>query len=395
MGPPLGLRPAGLPRDDLHRPPGDGHVHPFTEDRGDWRSGRAPGLKHWAYWYRKGGDGFDLHIPAYGRSVWQGPDSPPELLARVAQFEHATGGVEWKGEATITSDAFLRRRLRRTLRPTDHPPPVVSGEAHEVQEVWHRLAREDEHSYRWVHALDLNLAYATGASSIALPTGPYEHVDWPTFDPNVAGVYFVEDDDEARGRWVTAPTFQRLEALGFHAVEGYVWPESGRHLRPWYEMLRDGRAELLESGGDALLAVKAVCREGLGRMASKVRTVPDGKSIDDDPLYQPYWAWAVIAEVRERLLARVAGLPVARNGRRVQPVAIDVDCLYFLSNRESPAALAVGIGLPLGDGLGQFKPAGSCSGKVGRAALKLERSNDAVDSLREACKLSTKERAIQ
>jgi hypothetical protein len=379
----------GFP-DKIYPRHGEGHVHPFTTGRGQWGSGRSPGLKHWAYWYRKGGVGFDLHIPAYGRGTWQGVDSPPELLARVAQFDHATGGVEWKGEGTITSDAFLRRRLRRSLRPTEHPPPVESGEAVETAAQWHRPLTEDEapasggHAGAfYIHGLDLNLAYAAGASSVPLPTGPCEHVDWPTFDANLAGVYLIPEGTTAR--WVTAPTFQRWEAGGGHALEGYVWPDSKRHLRAWYEMVRDARAELLEGGGAALEAVKVICHEGVGRMASKVRTLPAGKTLADDPTYQPYWAWAVIAEVRERLLARVDGLKDPK-GVRVRPVAIDVDCLYFASRRSSPAALAVALQLPLGNGLGQFKPAGTCKVKQVAEALASDHTPDAIKALKAACR---------
>lgn len=353
---------------------GDGVSHPFFETRGDWLGGRSPGLKAWGYWYKRGGHGFDLHVPAYGRSVWQESPNAPHLAAHVALFDKATGGVPWKGNGTITSDAWLRRRLRRTLRPTELPPPVADGSAHEVPMVWHRPARPDERNLRYCHGLDLNLAYAAGASSLPLPTGAYTHLELPRFDPKLAGVYLVEVEGETR--WVTAPTMQRLAAAGVQALEGYVWPESGRHLRAWYEMIRDARTELLEMGGPALGALKDVCREGLGRMASKVRTIPDGRRLEDDPMYQPYWAWAVIAEVRERILLRAGGVSV-------DPVAIDTDALYFLSSRHSPETLAATMGLPLGTGLGQFKSAGTCKASAARAALEQPRTSRALADLRE------------
>lgn len=375
----LGLPPEIYTRDGTsHRGPFE---HPFTRNCGEWR-GR--GLQAWGYWYIKGGHGFDLHVPAYGRAVWQRCESAVELGAYVAMFDRATKGVAWKGNGTITSDVYLRGRLRKVLKPTEHPPPVASGAAHEVPAVWHRNPGDDERGFRYCHGLDLNLAYASGASSIPLPMGAYRHLEWPAFDPKVAGVYLVESTShEAPGmagtRWVTAPTMQRLDAAGVHALEGYLWPDSKRHLRPWYEMVRDARMALLEHGGPALIAVKDVCREGLGRMGSKTRTLPPGKTLADDPTYQPYWAWAVIAEVRERLLTRVAALDV-------QPVAIDTDALYFLSSRPSPSALAVALGLPLGDGLGQFKPAGTCLASSARMALAQPRTSRAVAALREAMK---------
>ena len=187
-------------------------------------------------------------------------------------------------------------------------------------------------------------------------------------------MYLVEVGEGTR--WVTAPTMERLQAKGIMALEGYVWPAAGRHLRPWYEMIRDARAELLSVGGPALAALKSTCHEGVARLASKARTVPDGKTLADDPTWQPYWAWAVIAEARERLLDRIGRLPV-------EPLAIDTDCLYFLSSRPSPEILAVRLGLPLGDGLGEFKPAGTCSAKAAREAMSDKRSSRAVEALRE------------
>jgi hypothetical protein len=368
----------GFPPNISVREHGAGEVHPFTETRGEWTSGRSPGLKAWAYWFRRGGKGFDLHIPLYGReSFWDEAQSAPELLAHVARFDRATGGVAWKGNGTITSDAFLRRRLRRVLAPTELPPPVESAKAREVALIWCREPRSSERGFHYVHALDLNLAYAAPASSIALPTGACNHLELPTWRRGDAGVYLVEVEGSAK--WVTAPTMERLQAKGHAALEGYVWPSSGRHLRPWYEMISHARAELLGVGGPPLDALKAVCHEGVARLQSKARTVPEGKTLADDPTYQPYWSWALIAELRERLLARVEALDV-------EPLAIDTDCLFFLSSRSSPSALAVRLGLPLGDGLGQFKPAGSCSARDAREAMAGLRSANAVDALRDLCK---------
>ena len=292
---PLGL-PATLEPSDPRWP--DVAAHPWTDDCGTFGAGRWPGLREWAYWYRKGGEGFHLNIPAYGRPTWQGCESAAELAGRVAMFDRATGGVVWRGSPTITSDAFLRDRYSRGLAPTELPPPMTSNAAHEVAMVWRREPTADEAGLRYCHALDLNLAYASGASSLPLPTGECVHLELPAFDPTMAGVYFIDDD--AKGQWVTAPTMERLNAKGVHAIEAYVWPNSRRHLRPWYEMLRDARLALLEGGGPALDAVKDICHWGLGRMQSKKRTLAAGKVLGDDPLYQPYWAWAVIAETRER-----------------------------------------------------------------------------------------------
>ena len=373
------LVPLGFPP-SLHAPrSGEGVDHHFTRERGEWTSGPRGGLRSWGYWYKRGGHGFDLHVPAYGRGPFGSIETAGELLHRVAQFDKATGGMAWKGTGAVTSDAYLRRRLRKVLRPTELPEPMASGAALERPAIWHRPAGEGEQRLRYCYAFDLNLAYAAPASSLPLPLGECRHVEWPTFDPKMAGVYLVEVDGVAR--WVTAPTLQRLEAKGNSPLEGYVWPDSKRHLRGWYETVRDARAELLEGGGPALVAVKDVCREGLGRMASKVRTVPDGQELADDRTFQPYWAWAVIAEARERLLGRLEAMPDS-----AAVVAVDTDCIYVLSSSTSASMLGVRLGLPMGEGLGQFKHAGTGSGREAREALEERRSSRAVAILRELVK---------
>jgi hypothetical protein len=167
-----------------------------------------------------------------------------------------------------------------------------------------------------------------------------------------------------------------MSQLGYEPLEAYVWPEHGRHLRGWYEMLRDARLELL-GGGAALQAVKQTCRMGLGRLSSERRSLTRGaEALEDDPLFQPYWDWAAIAELRCRLQRRVAAL-------KVVPVAVHTDAIYFLSSRKDPDALGEAFGLPMGDGLGQFKAAGSCRASDAREALSLPESSAAVTALAE------------
>ena len=83
-----------------------------------------------------------------------------------------------------------------------------------------REPRTSERGFHYVHALDLNLAYATPASSVDLPTGACHHLELPTWKRGDAGVYLVEVEGESR--WVTAPTMERLQARGIAALEGYV-----------------------------------------------------------------------------------------------------------------------------------------------------------------------------
>jgi hypothetical protein len=390
----------------------------FTSESGSWVSSR-PGLCTHSHWYQKGvRGGFDLHIPHYsthdrsGRSPFADTESPAELLIELLRFEGATGGMVWRGTGAMTSERWLRERLRSTLTTTELPPPITerSVKALEVACMWHRRPNPQEENYRYCHSLDLNLSYAAPASSVELPTGAVEHREWPTFDKTLPGIYLFEPDpwvgelpppwsmqgqfEDSTAMWVTAPTAERMTQLGYEPLEAWVWPEvpvtargkavSRRHLRGWYEVLRDARTELLPGGGAALEAVKVVCRTGLGRMASEARTLRPGMEyLDDDPTYQPYWDWAVIAELRCRVQRRISQLSV-------MPVAVITDALYFLSSRADPPRLGEVLGLPIGDGLGEFKAGGTISAKDAREALDTDESSWAGQRLLEAFKAVTR-----
>ena len=395
------LENLGLPRGIRVSGPGEVVSHPFFARASSLTSSRA-GLAAWSYWYTPGGSGFDLHIPAYsGDSPFSGVSTPGGLGAAVVAWSRASGGVRWAGAGSITSDLFLRARLRAVLAPTAAPPPVEHYLAQETAYLWHRAPGEHERGFKYCHGLDLNLAYAAAASSLELPLGPVEHAPFPFtgFDKRVPGVYLFEpprwsspgpapwvelEEDGSTAVWVTGPTAERMVGMGLEPLEGWIWPQHGRWLRPWYEMLRGAREELLEGPPAALAAVKQTCRQGLGRLSSERRTLPRGAEyLEDDPTFQPYWNWAVIAEVRCRLWQRVAQL---RERALVVPVAIDTDALYFLSSRRTPEALADGVGLPYGEGLGQFKAHGSCKASAAREVLELPDTGRAVAALRELVK---------
>lgn len=390
----LGLPEAPGPRGAPAAPPAFwGDSGPFSSSRGEPSA--------WSYWYRPGGVGFDLHIPAYGdgRHPFKGIGTAAELLVEAVRFYSATGGVRWAGTAAITSDVYLRPRLAK-LAPTQCPPPVTDHLADELALVWHRVPDAGERAARYLHALDLNLAYAAAASSLELPTGPCQHSDWPELGRRPApGLYlfdpgpwafegpppYVRDPrtTEPDGPlWVTAPTAERMAAYGYEAIEAWRWPQHGRHLRGWYEMLRDGRTALLDEQGPAYEALKMVCRWGLGRMAAdERRTLPKGvEYLEDDPTFRPYWAWAVIAETRCRLQRRVAALGAL-------PVAVDTDALYFLASTPHTEHLGVELGLPIGRWLGQYRGHGRiAAGPAVEVLTSGAESPTVVGALRELVK---------
>ena len=349
----------------------------------------SPVLSGFSKWWRPGGFGFSLHIPALENdSAFAGAPGAYELLCDIAWYEHATRGtLPWRGGGTITSDAWLRetyrsRRRKVELAVTEHPMPVLNGAAREARWYWSRPPIGPERNMRYCHALDLNLAYAAVAGSLPLPSGGVVHTELPTFDKRKPGIWLIEpeewsdpylpapwQDDHRRHRegphWVTTPTMERCDQLGLWPIESYTWPESHAFMRPWYEQVKHARAELFSVGGAPLAAIKQVSRRGVGRLASRTRSKPP----ETDELYQPYWTWAIIAETRARLHRRMSALAELR-GPRIAPVAMDTDCIYFLSSRPSPEILAIRLGLPLGNGLGEFKVAGSCAGAEAREVLE-------------------------
>lgn len=387
----------GFPRKIRANSPTGAVSNSFFASVGDWTSSRV-GLAPWSYWWRKGGRGFHLHIPAYAaESPFAQCATPAALLLEVLRYERATSGaMPWRGAGSITSDGYLRRRLRDVLVSTQVPPPVQDRSAQEVAYLWHRKPGKGDRNFRYCHALDLNLSYAAPASSVELPLGEVELLELPgEFDKRVPGVHLFEvttpwelatpppwgqlgAGDGSGEHWVTTPTAERMVQLGYWPVESWVWRNHGRHLRAWYEVLRDAREALLHEGGPALTAVKQVCRQGLGRLSSERRTLREGwEYLEDDPAFQPYWDWAVIAELRCRLQRRLCELEVF-------PVAVDTDAVYFLSSRRDPETLARRVGLPFGDRLGQFKPHGTCTAGAALEALELEEHTAAVHHLREA-----------
>jgi len=329
----------------------------------------APRLSVW------GGPGdaaVEVLVPSWERrrSPWSPLAYAPALLAEVVDFTDATG-MMWKGSGAITSDAWLRDHYGRKLEPMDWPPPALDSSLEPSLYV-SRPPLEEERRARYVMAFDVNGMFLSAASSLALPVGPYQHISGVYADPSRPGYWW----DASRG-WITTPTGAALAGAGDSCPlwpEAYFWPESHRWLEPWYRALRDGRTRLLETGSVvALEALKAVYREGVGRFGSVSRTK------EADPLFVPYWRHAVQAEARTRLERHIRALPQS-------PVAVDIDSLFFLTSRSSPARFARALGLRLGDGLGAFRFAGIAPGRAAREILEDPTARDPVKLLRELVK---------
>lgn len=347
--------------------PGMGWDHAFFSDLGRYESGlRRPGLSHYGRYWVKGWGGLEIHVPSYGplrhRAPFAGTEGPSELFWALCLYQEATGGRwPWKGTGQMTSDAWLRSRYvrRERLGPTDVAPPFAEGLAAEMDAQWVRRPIPAYERRGYLVAFDVNAAYLGAAGAVSCPTGPIEHRDlFPEFAESLPGYWLFEPPPwqgvgpcpwaERSPCWVSTPTAALMvKSYGMTPLEAWVWPEHHAYLRPWADELRDVRAACLEIGGPALGAVKSIYKAGLGRLASVRRST----GAEGNPLYQPYWDQAVTALARCNLHRRLVQLAV-------EPIGVQVDCLYFLAERPSPHAFAASIGLPIGDGLGHYKVKG-------------------------------------
>lgn len=365
-----------------HRGPPEGHPHAFFESVGPFTTRlRSPGLAAYAKWFIAGGAGVELHVPAYTRRRRRdgtlgagGPfaalESPWELAWSLAAYHVATRGRwPWRGNGGITSDAWIRTRHRGRLKITEEAPPYLEGLAGEADFSWIRDPAGGELSARYLLAFDLNAAYLGAASSLSLPAGALEHGEGagvPAVVESLPGYWRFEAPAIYRGpgpapasaEWVTTPTAAYLvKAFGLEPLESYTWPEHHAYLRPWYAELREARAIASRVPGPALSAIKSIYKAGLGRLESTRRS-------SGAELHQPYWGQAVTAAARCNIHRRILAL------EGVEPVGVNVDCLYFLTNSTSHGAFAARAGLPLGDGLGEYSPKGArAAGKAAREIL--------------------------
>lgn len=380
---PVAVARWGLPAELPVLRPKCGHPHHFTDraiaagwdlNGPDW----APkGLTPWLAVWRPGDDGSncDIVFPSWDRrNPFSGLGDGPTLIGALRRFTGEVG-VPWYRTGALSSDYLIRRTARP--RVTAHPPPALPatrGTPPAGQELDFHWSRPAVGGARYVHGFDRNGAYLAAAGSVELPAGAAEHVERPTFDRSTPGYWRVtlpqphaldpllpdpfrpQPADRRRGnddgtRWVTTPTATLLGDItgdDVAAIEAWIWPEHRRYLRRWQTQLRDARTSALNDHGPCaaavLAAVKATYREGVGRLASTRRS----KDPTTDPLYQPYWRSAVIATAR-------ANLWRALRKFAVRPIAVDVDAAWFPSDEPDPERLAELRGIPLGDGLGEWR----------------------------------------
>jgi hypothetical protein len=138
--------------------------------------------------------------------------------------------------------------------------------------------------------------------------------------------------------------------LGYNVRPREAWLPAGAHGRywgPWYERIRDARAALIGSADDDDLAVLAALKVVWHATHGQIGTKSQGGRKDHDQ--------AIISAYGANLLRRL--VKVGELAGR-WPLAVGTDAVAFASDDPDPAA-ACPAGMVLGDGLGEFKPAGS------------------------------------
>ena len=295
-------------------------------------------------------------IPADPRRYVWGGLGPHELLEELGAFYRAYG--LWHSTGATTSDRWLRThyRERSTLRLA--PSEVVDVPVDTPAIHFVRPAAKCERGL-YLHSWDINGMYLAAASSLALPVGKATHVGPSVLHPetphspatrqqNLPGYFKIEGKDS----WVTTPTLELMIQVhgDVHVEQSFVWETHHRWLEPWYRALRDARAEL-GRGSVAARALKEVYTAGVGRLGSTRR------SSGTDPLYQPYWRHAVIAEANARLSRKIRQ---ARDRAGVAPIAVDV-ATGGDASPVGPSETAETLGFKMSDQLGHWKHTGSAS----------------------------------
>lgn len=322
---------------------------PFEDTRSD-----RPPIWVWAHRPPRHAVSVSYVDPDPRRHPWAGA-GPAELLAQLEAFRAALG-VDWNATGGLTSDRWLRQHYRsagglRLAASEAVTVPIAPNGPAEMRR-WARPPTRAELAGGglWVHGYDVNGMFLAAASSLPLPVGPAHHRTNPAPDPGRPGWWRLEGEEV----WIPSPTLeletQRRPIGRDDIAEAWIWGESHRWLEPWYRAIRSARSRL-EPGTIAARALKDVYTRGVGRLGSAKRAQSTA-----DPLYQPYWRYAVQAEANARLSRKLHRI---RDHHGQVPIAQNVDCTWWISTEPDPAAFADRTGIPVDTQLGHFKHAGT------------------------------------
>lgn len=357
--------PAGLVLDRLAKRLGDNGQVLITDaeprwdtiiqgDTGGWQVSGGPA------WFTARRDqarlriGILTEIPANNDPLLAGAD----LLTIAVRHQMYAGlcGVPFYGDggstATLLLDTTISVRGRQPLRKwDDKAAPEVSEDAWPGGGGWPDQPGEHPHTV----TLDRNAQYLSAVNGTYLPLDALRRTGSIPFDQHLAGYWRIgiPANPEPRLphpagrnvspglRWVTTPTVQLLAFLGctIDVADSWTCPRDRcrRVMDPWYEVLRDARAELLavpDRGGDTAALLEAV-KDTYSRGISH---------LDRSPLrrwYRPDWRNTLYASAR---CSMWRSLWVAGSVHNVWPVVVKTDSATY-EQENAPAAFKIGAGM--------------------------------------------------
>lgn len=338
----------------------------------------------------------DIHAPGGDQAgPFEGCDAG-ELLGVFAVFEGLTG-VEWSHSLGNTAERLIlatHPRAKGGVRLDQSPylpEPVLEPGLEQPFASWRRALTLPESRAAFVHAFDANAQYLAAWGVAELGHGRPVHHDAPAFAPAMAGVWRIPSAGgvrtlepwgellplpwDARREWFTTPTVRRmlevadgLELAHPFITEGWVWPHHSRFLRGAAERLRDARQTARERRARAGELLGQADAHDVPALRTALREIVVGDTVADcvKAMYaiqtgrfnmaardersgwkRPDWGHTVRAQARVNLHRRLTKLGA-------YPFAIATDGLLFASDEPDAHAFALRIGLPVGEGLGQF-----------------------------------------
>lgn len=271
--------------------------------------------------------------------------------------------------------------------PDEHPVAVGRAEGEVLDEEayeWIRdpeLLTDAECALPWAVGVDVNMAFAAAANRLNLGLGAPVHVQQPAFDKTLPGSWFVDlshisfdprlpnpftpDGEQPQGpAWYATPTVAYAVELGHDVrpLEGWLRPEHGPYLDPWYQRLRDAylatMAELGVTSGmepaefltameqhkqhdpgraAVLSAIKATVKGGIGKLRERPQGARHRPGERWPALERPTWRpdirAAVISAARINMHRKMLALATKAD---LYPVAVLSDCAVYPSPGPSP-----------------------------------------------------------
>jgi hypothetical protein len=324
-------------------------------DTGDWEISGGPA------WFTARRDqarlriGILREIPAGNDPLLAGAD----LLTIAVRHQMYAGltGVPFYGDggstATLLLDAVISVRGRQPLRKwEDKAAPAVNEDAWPGGGGWPDQPGKHPHAV----TLDRNAQYLSAVNGTHLPLDAPRRTGAIPFDQHLSGYWQIammpnpeprlphpagRNVSPAGLRWVTTPTVQLLAFLGAEITVTDSWTcprdRCRRVMDPWYQVLRDARAELLatpDRGGDTAALLEAV-KDTYSRGISH---------LDRSPLrrwYRPDWRNTLFASAR---CSMWRSLWVAGTVHSVWPVLVKTDSATY-EQENAPAAFKIGTGM--------------------------------------------------